>query len=316
MALRSHKISLVINTKNEEKNIKDCINSAKHLADEIIVVDMHSSDNTVQIAKKLGAKVFSTKDVGYVEPARKLSISKATYNWILLMDADQRMTHSLGSKLKKIAGEDKYDVVRIPRRNIIFGKWIRHAWWWPDYHEWFFKKDFVDWSKTIHSAPKTKGRILTLPAKSENAFVHYNYASIDQFINRMNRYTSFTKGIDKRIHNAKDLVQYPKNEFAFRYIHQEGYKDKLHGYFLCKLMEFYRFVELAKYWESKSYGEIVDSSRLYKIILSDQSVTEVEKLKHQVYSLTGELDTIKSSKFFRLWQSYCRIRDNFFDHLH
>src|ERR1035437_3052148 len=98
-----NKISLVVNTLNEELNIRECIESAKYLVDEIIVCDMHSEDKTVEIAKSLNAKVFYHEKMGYADPARYYAISQATCEWVLVLDADERMTPDLVSKLKLIA---------------------------------------------------------------------------------------------------------------------------------------------------------------------------------------------------------------------
>ena len=116
------KISVVVNTWNEEKNMGRCLESVKEFAEEIVVCDMESTDKTVEIAKKLGAKVYSHKLTYYVEPARNFAVSKATGSWILVLDADEELSGSLTRKLKVVAKEDKVDYVEIPRKNIIFGK--------------------------------------------------------------------------------------------------------------------------------------------------------------------------------------------------
>ena len=98
------KISVVINTYNEEKNISRCLESVKGFADEIIVVDMHSADKTVEIAKKYGAQVFEHEYTRYVEPARNFALSRATGDWILLIDADEELSGTLRKKLEEIIG--------------------------------------------------------------------------------------------------------------------------------------------------------------------------------------------------------------------
>ncbi len=113
--------------------------SVKKLASEIVVVDMHSDDDTQKIAKKLGAKVFTHKRTGYVEPARNFAIGKATGEWILILDTDEKVSKILADRLKQISADDNSaDYYRLPRKNIIFGKWIKHSRWWPDYNIRFF----------------------------------------------------------------------------------------------------------------------------------------------------------------------------------
>lgn len=134
------KISVVINTLNEEKNIALAIKSVREFADEVVVVDMHSEDKTCEVAESLGAKVFTFERKSYVEPARNFAISKASGDWVFILDADERATPQLLAKLKKIVKENQYDFVNIPRKNLIFGKWIRHSLWWPDYNIRFLER--------------------------------------------------------------------------------------------------------------------------------------------------------------------------------
>lgn len=115
------KISVVINTFNEEKNLPRLLASIKGLADEVVVVDMESSDGTLAIAESSGAKVFSHKPVGYVEPARNFAISKATGDWILILDADEELSRTLSAKLKKISQKPNADYFRIPRKILFLG---------------------------------------------------------------------------------------------------------------------------------------------------------------------------------------------------
>ena len=114
-------ISAVVNTRNEEKNIADCLKTLQ-FADEIIVVDMESTDTTKDIAKGYTDKVFDHEMVGYVEPARNFAIAKAVGSWVLIVDADERIPQTLAKKLIEIMLEDKADFVRIPRKNLIFGQ--------------------------------------------------------------------------------------------------------------------------------------------------------------------------------------------------
>ena len=136
---------MVINTLNEEKNIARAIESVKW-AQEIIVCDMYSTDDTAKIAKGLGARVINCKKIDYVEPARNFAISKTTEDWILILDADEEIPTELAKRLQEIIrNETKVNFVEIPRRNIIFGKGLTATGWWPDNHIRFFKKGTVIW---------------------------------------------------------------------------------------------------------------------------------------------------------------------------
>lgn len=252
------KISVVINTLNEEDNLPRALASVKKFADEIVVVDMKSDDKTVDIAKKAGAKVYEYKRTGYVEPARNFAIGKATGKWILIVDADERLPGGLAKKLKEIVKNPSANYYRIPRKNLIFGKWVKHSRWWPDYNIRFFQKDFVSWSEIIHSVPMTQGKGLDLPAREDLAIIHNHYESIEQYIERMNSYTTLhAKGLISEGYKFswKDIMAKPTSEFLSRYFAGEGYKDGIHGLALAMLQAFSELTLYLKIWQSEKFKE-------------------------------------------------------------
>jgi len=278
------KVSVVINTLNEEKNLPRALLSVKDFADEVVVVDMFSEDETVKIAKDSKAKVYSHKKTGYVEPARNYAIQKAGGDWIFILDADEEMTTGLKKTLKKIIKNPTADYFRVPRKNIIFSKWIKHSRWWPDYNIRFFRKGFVSWNEVIHSVPMTKGKGLDLEASEENAIVHHNYESIEQYINRTNRYSSIQAKdlVDKGYKfDWKDLIQKPSSEFLSRYFQAEGYKDGVHGLALSLLQA---FSELAVYLKT------------WLIVKKDP-----ENVKINVKDVVGEMKEVQSN--LNYWQA-------------
>ncbi len=252
------RISAVINTFNEEKNIERAIKSVMW-ADEILVCDMYSIDSTREIAKKMGAKVILHKKEGYVEPARNFAISKAKNEWILILDADEEIPGSLSVEIKKMINKPMVsDFIELPRKNIIFNKWIKATGWWPDYHVRVFKQGKVLWSSKIHEKPETKGQGVTLPPEEKWAIVHYNYRSLSQFIHRMDRYTQIqAEELRKSGYQFKwqDVFQKPASEFLSRYFSNKGYKDGLHGLALSLLQTFSFLVLYLKVWEMSGFKE-------------------------------------------------------------
>lgn len=285
------KISVVINTFNEEVNIEKAIKSVSW-ADEILVCDMNSGDHTVEISKKLGAKIFNHKKMDYVEPARNYAISKATGDWILILDADERVPQSLAIRLQEIVGKTKQiDNVKLPRKNIIFGKWIKASMWWPDYQVRFFKAGKVTWRNEIHSKPDIKGESIDLEPEEKWALIHYNYNNLSQYFDRMNRYTDI-EAKELISHGYKfcwqDIIQKPLSEFLSRFFANKGFEDGLHGLALSLLQAFSFLAVYLKVWE-------------------------IEKFKPQGLNLE-EMEIIKnkSGEELNYWLKKSRIRDNIF----
>jgi len=249
------KISAVINTRNEAANIYDCLKSVT-FADEIILVDMESEDNTKEIAKEFTDRIFDTPAVGFVEPARNFAISKAIGDWVLIVDADERVPRSLAQKLIDIAQEGKVDFVRIPRKNMIFGQWIKHSRWWPDHNIRFFKKGAVEWQNEIHSIPVTYGIGMTLDSDDKLSITHYHYKSIDEYIERAVRYSrqqaKELKDADYKFDPA-DLIVKPSSEFLSRFFAGEGYRDGLHGLVLALLQSFSILLIYLRLWQDTDY---------------------------------------------------------------
>lgn len=245
-------ISVVINTRNEENNLPGAIASVKDFASEVIVVDMESTDKTREIAKKLGAKVFNHKQVGYVEPARNFAISKANREWVFILDADEEIPDTLAKELKKIVKDPQADFYRLPRKNIIFGKWLKHSRWWPDHNIRFFKKGAVVWNEIIHAVPETRGVGEDLPDEEDLAIIHHHYVSLSQYLERTNRYTTIQAKLkveDGYKFSWPDLISKPSNEFLSRFFFGEAYKDGVHGLAVSLLQAFTELVIHLKVWE-------------------------------------------------------------------
>ena len=247
-------ISAVINTRNEAENLEKCLKSIKNFASEIIVVDMQSSDNSVEIAKKYGAKVFPYRFLKVVEPARNFALSKATGKWIILLDPDEYLTKTLKHELLAITKRTDVDFVKLPRKNFVFGKWIRHARCWPDYLIRFFKKGAISWNKEIHSQPTTKGNCLTLLDSEQLAICHDNYPNITNFVMRALRYSGIQADELKETEyktKTSDFILKPMQEFNSRFFVGEGYKDGLHGLIFCILQSFAIALVYIRLWEKQ-----------------------------------------------------------------
>lgn len=271
-------ISLVVNTRNEESHIANCLNSATSYVDEIVIVDMESTDRTVQIAKEFTSRIFQHPNVGYVEPARNFAIQKARHEWILLLDADEIIPPSLGQMLKKLITDPTYNYYRLPRRNHVFGRWLMHSGWWPDYKIRLFQKDAVKWSNEIHSIPVTIGRGRDLEAEETEAIQHLHYDTISQFLIRMDRYTSIeaqARANNDEKFEWKNIIVAPTQEFLRRFFAWQGYRDGLHGLILAILQAISMFVVELKVWETEKFVEkdgakvLIESTKLIQSSYKD-----------------------------------------------
>lgn len=287
-------ISVVINVVDAELPfLEGALSSVKILASEIVLIDMtfEKKAELAKIAKKFNACVYSHTFVLYVEPVRNFGISKANGDWILIMDPDERLNPRLIKKLKTIVSKNECDYLNIPRKNMVFGKWIKHSRWWPDYNVRFFKKGKVEWGERIHSIPVTSGIGKDLLPKEKNAIEHLHYSTVEQFIERMNRYTTQQA---KNLHseNVKfswyKILSVPVKEFNSRFFMGEGYKDGLHGLALCSLQSFSEMVTIVKLWQLEKFFE--------KSLNADSIASEFRKnIREQNYWISDLL--IKTSSF-------------------
>lgn len=264
--MKKTKISVVVNTLNAQKYLKTCLDSVKGWADEIVVVDMHSIDNTLKIAKKYQAKTYLHPRLEYVEPARNFAISKAKNQWVLVLDADEAVSQQLKNRLSQVVNNDQADWVKIPRKNIIFKKWLKHTRWWPDYQVRFFKKGRVNWQEKIHIQPKTSGKGLTLESSPDLAITHHHYQTVSQYLGRLDRYTTIQAQEKSTPFKPEALVSQPLNEFLGRYYHDQGFKDGVHGLALSLLQAFSHLVVEVKFWQESGFKNKINQRKLQKLI--------------------------------------------------
>ena len=259
-------ISAVINVRNEADNLRKCLKSIKSFADEIIVVDMYSTDGSADIAKQFGATVYPYRWMKVVEFARNFALSKANGNWVILLDPDEYLGKILKQELKRITNRNDIDWVKIPRKNIIFGKWIRHSRCWPDYLIRFFRKGSVTWKKEIHSQPTTKGNGLTLLDTENLAIRHSHYTTVYQFVTRALRYSNVQademRNSDYKL-KTSDFILKPIQEFNSRFFFAEGYKDGIHGLIFSLLQAFSIGLIYIRLWEKQGSSDKVLSKESF-----------------------------------------------------
>jgi len=255
------RISVVINTVNEERNLPSALDSVFRWAAEIVIVDMYSDDRTVEIAQQYGAKVYLHPKVNFVEPARAFAIAKATSEWVLLLDADEMIPERMSKILVQIAVNDSCDACTIPRLNYIFGSPVWHGGFGPhqDPQMRFFKKDKVIPLSKIHHPISTivGARIHAIAYRTDLAIIHFSYSDIAQVIEKFNRYTTVEAQqafeYEKRATRFKALL-YVIWEFLSRFIWKKGYRDGWRGFYFAGFMSIYRWLTYSKLEELHSTG--------------------------------------------------------------
>lgn len=196
------KVSSITITYNEEENIGDCLKSISW-CDEHIVIDGFSEDNTVEIAESYGANVFqmeTPESANTFDILRKEAIERASNNWILRIDADERSHPKLNNRLQDLVNAKGVEVVEVPRMTFLGDNWIKTGKrWWPDRSPVLFHVDSMNIRDRIHRfmIPREDARVIELPAEQETAVYHYSYESLPDLIKRRWRYA----GIEAEVYD-------------------------------------------------------------------------------------------------------------------
>lgn len=243
-------LTAVVLTKNEEKNLSQCLERLLWVK-EILVIDDFSTDETLEIAKKFGAKIYRRRLDNFASQ-RNWALEKVKTEWVLMIDADERVTSEFRKEVEKAIKDGQYDGFRFPRKNIVFGKWIEHSGWYPDWQLHLFKKEKAKYKGKVHEQVVIEGKV----GEMETALIHFNYQSISQYIQKMDRYTTLAAEI--LIENGykfryQDLITKPGEEFFRRFFAEEGWKDGIHGLALSLLQAFSELIVYLKVWEKEKF---------------------------------------------------------------
>lgn len=238
-------LTVLILAKNEEKNIKDCIESAK-FADEIVVIDDFSADNTKEIAEQLGAKVYQRALNGDFGAQQTFAITKATSEWIFILDADERITPELAAEVSDAIKKKEYYAYKVPRLNHIVGQQLRHGGWYPDYGIHLLPRRGTTVEGLVHQQIRHQYE----ERKLKHFITHYAYASWEQYFNKFNLYTklaaekNYQKG--KRTCFFRDIVLRPCFAFFKMYILKAGWLDGRVGFIMAAYHYFYTMSKYVK----------------------------------------------------------------------
>ncbi len=247
------KLSVTIITLNEEKNLPSCIASVRKLADEIIIVDSGSTDRTIEIARKHGAKIYYRKFDNYANQ-KNFALKLASGKWILSLDADEQIEPELGDEIHSILTdhESSFIAYTIPRKNIIFRKFIKYTRWQPelDRHIWLWKKNNGMWIGDVHEEVEVNGNV----GKLINAKIHYQYNTVSEFLEMTNSYSELesSEKVKRKVkYSFARMIINPIYNFGVRYIYRLGFLDGWRGFVLSYLMAIYHLELWVKVWEKE-----------------------------------------------------------------
>ena len=242
------KLSVTVITRNEAADIGEALASVR-FADEIVVVDSCSTDETVAIAQRHADRVVVREWPGYIEQ-KNYAASIATHDWILSLDADERVTPELASEIgRRLAGDPREAAFRIPRVTFHLGRWIRTTDWYPDFQARLYDRRQARWSgRYVHESVTADGAIGTLRGELQ----HYAYRDISDHLETIDRYTTYAARQMYESGRRAGLLQiagHPPLAFLRNYVAKGGIRDGMPGLIVSALNSYYVFLKFAKLWE-------------------------------------------------------------------
>lgn len=251
-------LSVVILTKNEEKNIQACLDSVKGFASEIVVVDDESVDKTVDIARQYTDKIIIRK-MDIEGRQRNFAYAQAKNLWVLSLDADERLTEELKKEIEKILSQPtRYNGFTIPRRNFIGDYWVRYGGWYPSPQLKLFRKDKFRYEE-VEVHPRA---FMDEPCGHlKQDLIHYSYKNLEDFLHKLNNQT--TREAQKWFKQNKPMhlgrfIWRTIDRFIRTYIGRKGYRDGFMGFMVAFFAGFYQFLSYLKYHEIVKYHKITN----------------------------------------------------------
>lgn len=236
-------LTVVILTKNEEENITDVIKNVDQLTKNILIVDSGSEDKTVELAKAAGARVIYRVWDNDFSAQRNFALRYITTEWVLYLDADERLTEIIIAEIKKVINENKKALYKFERRTSAFGKDFKYGVLSPDYVKRMFPVKDAKWQGKVHEAVVTELPVIKL----KGYIKHYTYKDFEQYISKMNAYSSiWAENSNKKPDFIKDIVFRPIFAFIKMYVIQLGFLEGWLGFVLAANYSLYTLNKYAK----------------------------------------------------------------------
>jgi glycosyltransferase involved in cell wall biosynthesis len=240
-------LTATIITRNEARHIEAAIASVTW-ADEVLVVDSGSTDDTVALAERAGARVIVRDWPGYAAQ-KNFAAGEASHDWILSIDADERATPALADAVKaRLTTSPAEAGFRIPRITWYLGRWWRTTDWYPDYQLRLYDRRRARWRvRRVHESVDTDGQVGTIDCDLQ----HYAYQDISHHLQTMDRYTTLAaEDMDESGRRARllDLLAHPPAAFLRNYVLRRGFTEGTAGLIVSAMNAHYVFLKFAKLW--------------------------------------------------------------------
>jgi glycosyltransferase involved in cell wall biosynthesis len=242
----------VVLARNEAANIVECLTALKTHVEELILIDMESSDGTVELARPLVDQVLTHPLVPNFDAARNDAIPAAKYDWLWFVDADERVSPQVGQVVRQLVAEqgDKFEAILIPFKSYFCGQWMRYCGWWPGYTmPRVLKRGHFRFSERLHGGVELQGRQIRLPPDPDLGIEHYSYRSIEHYLEKLNRYTS-TEAAQLASQGAqwdwREALREMIRDLWMYYEYNPGQLDGERGWILSWLSGQYRWLARAK----------------------------------------------------------------------
>lgn len=250
-------LSVVVLTKNEEDRIKACLESVKW-ADEIIVVDNGSQDNTLQVAKEYTDKIFKVNLHDFAA-WRNFAVEKTSGDWMLFIDPDERVLLPLKKEIEALISFSDFSAYAISRKNIIFGTEVKYRPFWPDWVIRLLKKsDFDSWLGKVHEYPKFRGEL----GYSKNSLLHLTHRDVDQIILKSLEWSKIDAGLRLEANHPKmtgwRFLRIFISEVFNQGILRRGFFNGTIGIMDSILQAFSMYITYVRLWQLQQPTEIKD----------------------------------------------------------
>lgn len=247
------RITATLIARDEGHRIARCLESLGWVNEIVVVVDDRTVDDTVAVSRKFTEHVHVRPFEDFAQQ-RQWALDQSTGEWILWVDSDEVVTPELASEMREAVTRVGAVAYRTPRQDYMFGKWIRHGGWYPQYHVRLFRRTAGRWTAPVHERFQVDGEIGTL----QHAMLHFSHERVADWVAKMDKYTTpeaeQLAASGKRVTWWQLLVE-PPAYFGYKYLVQQGWRDGMHGLVLAGLLGCYRLVRNVKWWDLQQQKE-------------------------------------------------------------